>query len=128
MSAITALGTVGSRRRIGPIIGRLLLWGWLLAALVPLVFMVITSIKPSGIAKSVPPQWVFKPTLEHYQSVMSGGSGTSVGFDRLLFNSVAVTLGATVLTVAVAVPAAYALSLRCPRGSSPPTCSRPSSR
>lgn len=112
MSAITAPGTVGSRRRIGPIIGRLLLWGWLLAALVPLVFMVITSIKPSGIAKSVPPQWVFKPTLEHYQSVMSGGSGTSVGFDRLLFNSVAVTLGATVLTVAVAVPAAYALSLR----------------
>jgi ABC-type glycerol-3-phosphate transport system permease component len=43
---------------------------------------------------------------------MAGGSGTSVGFDRLLFNSVAVTLGATVLTVAVAVPAAYALSLR----------------
>ncbi|HEY7565096.1 MAG TPA: carbohydrate ABC transporter permease [Acidimicrobiia bacterium] len=112
MSAITAPGTVGSRRRIGPIVGRLLLWGWLLAALVPLVFMVITSIKPSGIAKSVPPQWVFKPTLEHYQSVMAGGSGTSVGFDRLLFNSVAVTLGATVLTVAVAVPAAYALSLR----------------
>lgn len=112
MSAITAPGAVGSRRRIGPTIGRLLLWGWLLAALVPLVFMVITSIKPSGIAKSVPPQWVFKPTLEHYQSVMSGGSGTSVGFDRLLFNSVAVTLGATILTVAVAVPAAYALSLR----------------
>lgn len=112
MSAITAPGAVGSRRRIGPIIGRFLLWGWLLAALVPLVFMVITSIKPSGIAKSVPPQWIFKPTLEHYQSVMSGGSGTSVGFDRLLFNSVAVTLGATVLTVAVAVPAAYALSLR----------------
>jgi len=112
MSAITATGAVGSRRRIGPIIGKVLLWGWLLAALVPLVFMVTTSIKPSGIAKSVPPQWIFKPTLEHYQSVMSGGSGTSVGFDRLLFNSVAVTLGATLLTVAVAVPAAYALSLR----------------
>jgi multiple sugar transport system permease protein/sorbitol/mannitol transport system permease protein len=74
--------------------------------------MVITSVKPSGIAKSIPPRWIFTPTLEHYTSVLSGGSGTSVGFDRLLFNSAAVTLGSTLLTVAVAVPAAYALSMR----------------
>ena len=112
MSAITAPGRVGGRRRTTSVLGRLLLWAWLLAALVPLVFMVITSIKPSGIAKSIPPKWIFTPTLEHYTSVLSGGSGTSVGFDRLLFNSAAVTLGATLLTVVVAVPAAYALSLR----------------
>jgi ABC-type glycerol-3-phosphate transport system permease component len=78
----------------------------------PLVFMVSTSLKPSGIAKELPPRWAFSPTFEHYSSVLSGGQGTSVGFDRLLVNSAVVTLGSTVLTIVLAVPAAYALSLR----------------
>lgn len=112
MSAITAPGRAGAQRSTASVAGRVLLWAWLLGALVPLVFMVSTSLKPSGIAKALPPKWLFTPTLEHYQSVLSGGSGTSVGFDRLLFNSVVVTLGSTLLTVALAVPAAYALSLR----------------
>ncbi len=112
MSALTAPRRALAQRRTASVAGRALLWAWLLAALSPLVFMVSTSFKPSGIAKALPPKWLFTPTLEHYQSVLSGGSGTSVGFDRLLFNSVAVTLGATLLTVALAVPAAYALSLR----------------
>ena len=92
--------------------GRVLLWLWLLACMVPLVFMVSTSFKPSGIAKQIPPVWVFTPTLSHYSQVLSGGQGTSVGFNRLLFNSAVVTVGSTVLTLALAIPAAYALSLR----------------
>ena len=74
--------------------------------------MVATSFKPSGIAKQLPPVWIFKPTFSHYVQVLQGGTGTSVGFDRLLFNSAAVTIGSTLLTIALAVPAAYALSLR----------------
>lgn len=112
MSSIASPAHTRARGRATKAVSRILLWGWILAALVPLVFMVMTSVKPSGIAKSIPPKWIFTPTLEHYTSVLSGGSGTSVGFDRLLFNSAAVTLGSTLLTVAVAVPAAYALSMR----------------
>ena len=95
-----------------PVIGRIAVWIYLLLCTVPLVFMVATSFKPSGIAKQLPPVWIFKPTFSHYVQVLQGGTGTSVGFDRLLFNSAAVTIGSTLLTIALAVPAAYALSLR----------------
>jgi ABC-type glycerol-3-phosphate transport system permease component len=89
-----------------------MLWVYLLLTMVPLLFIVTTSFKPEGLAKQLPPAWLFTPTLEHYGSVLAGGQGTSVGFDRLLFNSAAVTLGSTALTIALAVPAAYALSMR----------------
>src|SRR3954454_22141059 len=94
------------------ILGRGLVWLWLLLAMVPLIFMVSTSLKPDSIAKQLPPAWLFSPTLEHYRQIMTGGTGTSVGYDRLLLNSVIVTAGATLLTIALAVPAAYALSMR----------------
>jgi ABC-type glycerol-3-phosphate transport system permease component len=112
---MSATATPVSRRR-GPrlpaVAGRTLVWFWLIVSMFPLVFMVSTSLKPSGIAKELPPRWLFAPTFEHYASVLSGGQGTSVGFDRLLMNSLVVTLGSTLLTIALAVPAAYALSLR----------------
>jgi len=111
MSSLT-LDRPGRRPGVPTTLGRVLVWAWLLASMFPLVFMVATSLKPSGIAKELPPRWLFTPTFEHYSRVLSGGQGTSVGFDRLLFNSVMVTAGATLLTVALAVPAAYALSLR----------------
>lgn len=111
MSAAAATGA-GRGRRLPSIAGRTLLWIWLLLSMFPLLFMVSTSLKPSGIAKQLPPRWVFTPTFEHYSSVLSGGQGTSVGFDRLLFNSAVVTVGSTLLTLALAIPAAYALSLR----------------
>lgn len=110
MSATAA--TIGRGGRSPAIVGRTLLWIWLLLSMFPLLFMVSTSLKPSGIAKQLPPRWFFTPTFEHYSSVLSGGQGTSVGFDRLLFNSAVVTMGSTLLTIALAIPAAYALSLR----------------
>src|SRR5919199_6935063 len=106
--------TTGTGR--GPIatrvIGRTLLWIWLLAGLFPLLFMVLTSFKPEGIARSIPPKWLFTPTLEHYTQLLTSGGGSSETFSRLLFNSAAVTIGSTLLTLAVAVPAAYALAMR----------------
>jgi ABC-type glycerol-3-phosphate transport system permease component len=106
--------TIRTKAKAKPLaaIGRTAVWIYLLICMVPLVFMVATSFKDSGIAKQLPPAWLFKPTIDHYVQVLKGGSGTSVGFDRLLFNSAAVTIGSTLLTLALAVPAAYALSLR----------------
>jgi multiple sugar transport system permease protein/sorbitol/mannitol transport system permease protein len=89
-----------------------LLWLALVLAMVPIVFLVITSLKPEGVTRTVPPTWVFHPTIENYSSVLSTGAGSSVTFGRLLFNSAAVSIGTVILTIAVAVPAAYGLTLR----------------
>lgn len=112
MPSITVTGGATPARRTAALTGRALLWLYLLLTMVPLLFLVVTSFKPEGLAKSLPPAWLFTPTFEHYTSVLAGGQGTSVGFDRLLLNSLAVTLGSTALTIALAVPAAYALSMR----------------
>lgn len=100
------------RATAGGIIGQLFMWGWLLLGLVPLLFIAITSLKPEGIVNQVPPAWVFDVTLKNYVTVMTGGQGTSQGFGQLLMNSAIVSVGATALTVLLAVPAAYALSMR----------------
>lgn len=94
------------------IVGRTFLWAWLLVGLVPLIFMLITSIKPAGLANQIPPAWFFAPTLENYASVLTAGGGKSESFGQLLLNSAIVSLGATVLAIAVGVPAAYALTMR----------------
>lgn len=100
-----------TNRKISAWFGQCVLWAWLLVSLVPVVFMVVTSLKPPGVATSVPPTWSFRPTLENYAEVLTGG-GTGQAFAPLVLNSVIVTVGATVLTVVLAIPAAYALSLR----------------
>jgi ABC-type glycerol-3-phosphate transport system permease component len=87
-------------------------WAWVLVSLLPLLFIAVTSFKPEGIARAMPPRWLFRPTLENYKHVLLGGNGLTQGFDRLLTNSFIVTLGSTLLTIAIAVPAAYALSIR----------------
>lgn len=94
------------------IVGRTFLWAWLLVGLVPLIFMLITSIKPAGLAIQIPPAWFFQPTLENYASVLTAGGGKSESFGQLLLNSAIVSLGATALAIAVGVPAAYALTMR----------------
>ncbi|MER6987776.1 carbohydrate ABC transporter permease [Saccharopolyspora hirsuta] len=100
-----------ANRKVSAWSGQLVLWAWLLVSLVPIVFMVVTSLKPPSVATSVPPSWSFRPTLENYAKVLTGG-GAGQAFGPLVLNSVIVTVGATVLTVVLAVPAAYALSLR----------------
>ncbi|TKG58791.1 carbohydrate ABC transporter permease [Prauserella endophytica] len=100
-----------ANRKIDARVGQLVLWAWLLVSLIPVVFMVVTSLKPPGVATSVPPTWLFRPTLDNYAMVLTGG-GTGQAFAPLVLNSVIVTVGSTILTILLAVPAAYALSLR----------------
>src|SRR2546427_3262795 len=87
------------------IVGRTFLWAWLLVGLVPLLFMLITSIKPAGLANQIPPAWVFTPTLENYASVLSAGGGKSESFGQLLLTSAIIHLGATLLAIALGGPA-----------------------
>jgi len=90
--------------------GRLVVWVSMIGALIPLLFMVITSIKPSGDAQTIPPKWVFRPTLEHYAAVFGGQTSSSQAFLPLLVHSAIVAVASTALSILVGVPAAYALA------------------
>ena len=55
-------------------LSQIALWIWVLLAMVPLVWMVTTSIKPEGYAQTIPPTWQFQPTLQHYIDVLRGAA------------------------------------------------------
>lgn len=75
-------------------------------SMVPIVFMVMSSLKPGQDIFAVPTRWRFTPTLEHYASLWSQWPAF---FDGLL-NSLIVTAGATVLVILASTMAGFAYS------------------
>ena len=76
-----------------------------------MVWMVITSLKTQFAALQYPPQWwPTDPTLANYVELLSPRNTVGREFLRYLWNSIFVSTCATILGVAVAVPAAYAFS------------------
>ena len=74
--------------------------------LTPPVYMVITSLKTSAeISAASNPWWVFKPTLQNYVELLT--SPTYLTFFR---NSALVSMLTVAITMAVSIPAAFALS------------------
>jgi multiple sugar transport system permease protein len=74
--------------------------------LTPPVYMLITSLKTSAeISAASNPWWVFKPTLQNYVELLT--SPTYLTFFR---NSALVSLLTVAITMAVSIPAAFALS------------------
>lgn len=103
--------TVGSGRRVGRHVGTTLTWVWIVFSAFPFVFMVTSAFKTRTDATSIPPRWVFQPTLESFSQAWNGTQG-SPEFRQLILNSTILTASVTVLTLAVGVLAAYALTLR----------------
>jgi multiple sugar transport system permease protein/sorbitol/mannitol transport system permease protein len=87
------------------------LWAWIVASAVPLVFMVVTSMKTQPGALTIPPAWIFRPTAGAFASVWRGGAQTPP-FRALLVHSLVITAAVTAATVLLAVLAAYGLTLR----------------
>jgi sorbitol/mannitol transport system permease protein len=96
---------VGSSRLSGSVLALL---GWAAALLMffPVFWMVLTAFKQERDAFTSPPKFVFDPTLDQFDAVLSGG------LEPALLNSLWATVGSTVLVVVLALPAAYALSIR----------------
>lgn len=92
------------------VIARLALWSALVAAMFPLLWVFLTSFKPAEISQALPPVWDFRPTLQNYRDVMTGNTYTSQVFGVLIIHSFIVTVASTLLGLAAAVPAAYALA------------------
>ena len=79
----------------------------------PFCYMLLLSVKPIDALLLDPGAlWVSAEdfTLDTYRSVLKPTSEGGQGFLRLLLNSAAVALGTVVLTLAAAVPGAYAVS------------------
>jgi multiple sugar transport system permease protein len=72
----------------------------------PLLWLLSTSLKPEGQILSLIPRWIPKTvTLENYLEVFQ-----KYRLERWLLNSLVVSGGATLLGLAVSVPAAYAFA------------------
>jgi multiple sugar transport system permease protein len=75
-------------------------------ALVPPIYMIITSLKSSAeIGAATNPWWVFHPTLSNYKELLGSGQ-----FLRFFWNSAMVSIFVVALTMLISVPAAFALS------------------
>src|SRR6187549_2443496 len=91
--------------------GRIFLMFMLLYTALPMIWMLITSIKSGFAAMQFPPQWwPDVPTLASYQKLLDPQNSVGQDFLRFFWNSLFVSVCTTILAVAVAVPAAYAFS------------------
>jgi sorbitol/mannitol transport system permease protein len=97
--------TIGSSRRTGTLLSAL---GWIVALgmFFPVLWMVLTAFKQERDAFTSPPKFAFSPTLDQFDAVLSGG------LESALLNSLWTTVGSTMLVIVLALPAAYALSIR----------------
>src|SRR5579862_4528816 len=75
-------------------------------ALVPPIYMLITSLKSSAeISAATNPWWVFHPTLSNYTELLSSNQ-----FLRFFLNSALVSVAVVIITMLISVPAAFALA------------------
>jgi raffinose/stachyose/melibiose transport system permease protein len=82
-----------------------LLWGYAVVALLPLVVMLLNSLRPTSEIFTAPLGLPASPTLRSYVQVW-----TEASFSTYLVNSLIVTCGAVLLGTAVSALAAYPLA------------------
>jgi multiple sugar transport system permease protein len=83
------------------VLGVILLW-----TVVPLAWMVLSSFKPAGDLTSSDPVLAFKPTLDHYDALFSGGN--NIG--PYIRNSIIAAGVSTVIAVVLGCLAGYGLA------------------
>ena len=93
----------GGKRRPN-VLGGLAAFVWLAIIILPIYYVVITSLKgQAGFFETNPLLPTMEPTLENYALVLEAG------FPRYLFNSVVVTIGAVAPAVLISFMAAFAV-------------------
>lgn len=94
------------RSRLGGTLLTLFTWVVALLFFMPVLWMVLSSFKQEAAAASNPPTFFFTPTLDQYRAVISEGASGYV------VNSAIATTASTLIVLVLAIPAAYALSIR----------------
>ncbi len=91
--------------------GRVFLAVMLVYTALPMLWMLLTSIKSGFAALQFPPQWwPSEPTLASYRKLLDPANSVGQDFLRFFWNSLFISTCTTMLAVVVAVPAAYAFS------------------
>ncbi len=85
----------------------LALAGWMVALVMffPLLWMFVTSFKTEITAVATPPAVFFSPTFDNYSAVLQRAD-----YVQFALNSIVVSLGSTLVALAVAIPAAYSMA------------------
>jgi sorbitol/mannitol transport system permease protein len=100
---------VGERRWVNWVFG-LLAWVLGLIFFFPVFWMVLNSFKTEADANTSP-KLFFHPTLDRYHDV-TASSGGVLSFGQAFTNSAVVVIVSTLIVLALAIPAAYALAIR----------------
>ena len=95
-----------SGRRIRLVAGLAASSAFLLAWVFPIVWSVLNSFKTEQDVLAYPPKLVFSPTLAAYRDVLFGSSSILPN----LWSSFVISVITTIVTIVLAVPAAYALA------------------
>jgi sorbitol/mannitol transport system permease protein len=109
MSAADVTIAVGERRWVNRALGAL---AWLVGLLVffPVFWMVLNSFKSERDANTSP-QLSFDPSFDRYREVTESAGGL-LSFGEAFTNSATIVLLSTLIVLALAIPAAYALAIR----------------
>jgi sorbitol/mannitol transport system permease protein len=104
-----ATPAVGERRWVNWALGALA-WITALIFFFPVLWMVLNSFKSEEDANASP-NLNFDPTLDRYREVTETAGGL-LSFGEAFMNSVVVVLVSTLIVLALAIPAAYALAIK----------------
>jgi multiple sugar transport system permease protein len=92
------------RRKIADVITFVVLLTASVMAVIPILWTFHLSIKPEKLLYSLPPVLRFRPSLEHYVQVF-----TYYPFANYIVNSIMITVLSTLISLAIAFPAAYSM-------------------
>lgn len=109
MSASESPVTVGERRWVNSALG-IAAWVLGLVYFFPVFWMVLNSFKSEQDANTSP-KLIFDPTLDRYSDVTASESGL-LSFGEAFSNSAVVVIVSTLIVLALAIPAAYALAIK----------------
>lgn len=101
----TANGSITTRSTLSIVLGRLQITAMLIVVLAPIAWTFFSSFKTSVDVMSLPPKLLSAPTLDNYRELF-----VRTEFLHNTFNSLVVSVGATVLGLLLATPAAFAIS------------------
>jgi sorbitol/mannitol transport system permease protein len=109
MSAEAGPTAVGERRWVNRVFGGL---AWIVGLLMffPVFWMVLNSFKTEADANASP-KLFFTPTLDEYRTVTESAGGL-LSFSEAFTNSIVIVVASTLIVLALAIPAAYALAVR----------------
>jgi multiple sugar transport system permease protein len=77
--------------------------GW---TLFPILWMIISSIKPDNALFAFPPKFIFAPTWDHYAGLFTGSSN----FAGYIKNSVIAAVSSTIISIILGTAAGYGLA------------------